>query len=461
MNFNNTLPVMLATLALSLSACSKTTFSTQKAEKLSGTSVFGDEANGNIPQGDDANGNINQPNGGGDAYGGIGQPNGPGGPANGNIGQPNGSGGPANGGLVQPTIPGMGGGTGSGNGSSNGSNMPGGMNPYIPGLPGNTGSAPLMGDTSKPAYLVTPGQSTEKVWLYCSDENVNIQGRSNFKKAYNLNEPIQLAVNGYLCSTDKVAIRALITQDTFSLDQLRALCPSVVPSHGLVRPEVYVNNRTLTYYQPNYSRLEVHWAANNNPTAGDQKDQFCDRVESPLVVHLTSNVNDPKPITLTDKARGIFFDLLGALNNYVPVRISWFTNDDYAFITLPDRDGEVKGIDQLFGSRTLGPDGRFAENGYEALAKYDDNNDGFITRDDRVFHRLRLWTDYNKNGHSEPDELRTLNSYRIQFIDLNYSTDYAETDNWGNETKMKSVIGYEDGSLDLLFDLWFAYRLSY
>ena len=65
----------------------------------------------------------------------------------------------------------------------------------------------------------------------------------------------------------------------------------------------------------------------------------------------------------------------------------------------------------------------------------------------------------NLDGRGDAHEMTSLRRANIAYIDLEYSSDYAETDRYGNETKMKSVVGYNDGSLDLIFDLWFRYNL--
>jgi hypothetical protein len=139
-------------------------------------------------------------------------------------------------------------------------------------------------------------------------------------------------------------------------------------------------------------------------------------------------------------------------------------------LALPDENGQVTSIDQLFGNSTVGPDGRFADNGYQALAKYDGTTadgyfqvaeaDGFIDSRDPVYRRLRVWVDENLDGVAQASELIPLHRERIAAIDLDYSSDYAETDVYGNQTMMKSVVRHFDGSLDLIFDLWFAYQFG-
>jgi hypothetical protein len=183
----------------------------------------------------------------------------------------------------------------------------------------------------------------------------------------------------------------------------------------------------------------------------------CDTRKSPLIISLSSQA---RGVQLTAPLDGILFDILGQRSfpfPHAPKQISWLTEEDhgYYFITLPNRQGEVQGIDELFGDNTRGPDGRYAKNGYLALAKYDDNKDGLITIEDSIFADLRLWNDSNRDGNSDPRELFTMSEKSIMVIDLDYDESYVETDIYGNQTKMKSVVKTEDGELHLMFDLWF------
>lgn len=183
----------------------------------------------------------------------------------------------------------------------------------------------------------------------------------------------------------------------------------------------------------------------------------CDTKASPLVTLLGDSNSR---IELTAPTAGVFFDILGLSSApvaHTKKRISWFLNRDnnYFFIALPNENGDVLGVDQLFGDNTLGPDGRLAANGYEALAKFDVDGDGLITAKDPVFHSLRLWNDRSLDGIAQPDELFTLTAKDVVTIDLNYDGSFQETDFYGNQTLMKSVVKTGDGKLHLLFDLWF------
>ncbi len=303
--------------------------------------------------------------------------------------------------------------------------------------------------------------------LICSDSRS--KDNMNFKRALATGGTIVLALDGKICTNNVNEIKALVEKKNITIADAQRLCPELVPPMGeWASVEIIINGES------NPSRrgvIELLYARNDDTSVpSEAADENCDKRKSPLVINIASDVNNPKPISLSSPTDGVFFDILGSVGNYVPVRISWFTNTDYRLLTLPNEDGDVLSIDELFGDNTLGPDGKYADDGYAALAKYDGKSadgvfhiaepDGYITPADGVFEHLRLWLDENFNGRAEPHELVSLASVGISYIDLNYSTDYAEEDVYGNQTKMKSVVGYTDGTLDLIFDLWFNVNLG-
>jgi hypothetical protein len=185
---------------------------------------------------------------------------------------------------------------------------------------------------------------------------------------------------------------------------------------------------------------------------------LCDEHHSPLFVDLRSEYEKTKKFSLRAPWEGVWFDILGQNADgvaHTPSQISWFTSSTMAYITLPDSQGRVLGIDQLFGDNTMGPDGNFASNGYEALAKYDSNKDGVITSEDVVFKKLRIWQDKNHDGIAQISELRSMRDSNLVAIDLHYDANFAEHDIYGNSIKYKSVAKTADGEYKLVFDIWF------
>lgn len=193
--------------------------------------------------------------------------------------------------------------------------------------------------------------------------------------------------------------------------------------------------------------------------AGDDNEN-CEDHQSPLVINMTPQGEKDRGLQLSSPERGIEFDLLGEnqVRAHEKVKISWPKNSHYMFLTLPNSNGEILGINQLFGNNTRGPDGKFASDGYAALAKHDLNMDHVIDEKDSVFDELALWSDRNRNGLAERNELYSLSQAQIKSIDLNYDASFFEEDKYGNQSRMKSVVERRNGSLNIIFDLWFIVK---
>ncbi|MCC6137797.1 MAG: hypothetical protein IT287_04145 [Bdellovibrionaceae bacterium] len=209
----------------------------------------------------------------------------------------------------------------------------------------------------------------------------------------------------------------------------------------------------------------------NNPDGESNDPKHCDQKASPLIVHVNPDGDVPMAVKLSSIASGIWFDILGRNAEpkaHTKKQISWLDSNQYMFLVKPNSKGQVSGVDEMFGDNTFGPDADFAANGFAALAKFDGMSidgktkvglaDGVINSEDPIYDKLRLWNDKNKNGVSERGELYKLRQMKVKAIDLEFDASYREQDRYGNETVYKSVIQYEDGSLDLIFDLWFNYK---
>jgi hypothetical protein len=184
---------------------------------------------------------------------------------------------------------------------------------------------------------------------------------------------------------------------------------------------------------------------------------FC---SSPLVIQLIPGQDKPEPIELTSPADGVAFDLQGwkAGRDGSAKKISWFTAESVRnnyLLALPAADGSVDGINELFGNNTAGPDGTFANDGYQALAKWDENQDGVIDARDAVFSRLRLWSDTNLNGVAEADELHTLAELGVESISLDFAKSTPTTDTYGNQFALPSSVLTTDGLRHVMYDIWF------
>jgi hypothetical protein len=199
----------------------------------------------------------------------------------------------------------------------------------------------------------------------------------------------------------------------------------------------------------------------NNPDGTSKDPKWCDTKASPLIVHINPDKDVAEYVQLSSQDKGVKFDIMGMNSEpqaHMVKKISWTNSKQYMFLVKPNAYGRVNGVDEMFGDNTFGPDKDFSANGFLALAKYDDNKDGVIDVDDAIFFKLRLWIDKNRDGIGTPNEMITLTKAKVKVIDLNYDASFRETDQYGNETVYKSVIKYTNGSLDLIFDVWFNYK---
>jgi hypothetical protein len=203
-------------------------------------------------------------------------------------------------------------------------------------------------------------------------------------------------------------------------------------------------------------------------TSSGTTSSACDSTHSPLVLDLSPTDQGESRVDLSAPLSGIMFDILGLRSfpyAHAKKLISKITNSSFMFLALPNAQGEVTGIDELFGDDTFGPDGQFAANGYAALAKYDGMDaaglarlapaKGHIDASDAVFSSLRLWSDRNGDGVSQPSELMTLQEAGVASINLDYEAGYFEEDQYGNQTRLRSYAQMADGTRRIAFDLYF------
>lgn len=232
------------------------------------------------------------------------------------------------------------------------------------------------------------------------------------------------------------------------------------------------NDVTGVVEAANYN-VSRHYILNGpNPgygTGGDGTGEgdTCDNRASPLAVQIEKK----EQLSFTEVAQGVFFDIFGFRafpSPFSKVKIGWIKEPNFMFLTRPNSQGKVNGIQELFGDNTKGPDGLYSSNGFKALAKFDGTSgdgkrlvnipDGYIDKDDAIFNELRLWKDANLDGISQDSELFSLSQFNIDFLDLNYDPHFFERDAIGNEIRYKSVAKRKNGEFLIIFDIWFYYN---
>jgi hypothetical protein len=195
--------------------------------------------------------------------------------------------------------------------------------------------------------------------------------------------------------------------------------------------------------------LPIQVWANRYSTLEGNPD-MCEQQYSPLVLDLKGD-----GISVSAPENGVAFDLNDTGEK---VMTAWPNGADDGLLCLDlDGDGMIDNGSELFGTATLLPNGQRAANGFQALAQYDQNHDGFITNQDAVWDRLRVWIDRNHNGISEPNELYRLDDFHVTSINLNFVS-MMEVDPYGNQTRERSLFDERSAGATisrLLVDIWF------
>lgn len=105
---------------------------------------------------------------------------------------------------------------------------------------------------------------------------------------------------------------------------------------------------------------------------------------------------------------------------------SWTNGKDGILVHDLNGNGLIDNQSELFGMDAHNI------NGFKKLARFDDNKDKFISKDDKIFNQLRVWVDSNSDGKSNKDELKSLGSMHIEKIGLKYTSSQS-TVNAGNK----------------------------
>lgn len=154
---------------------------------------------------------------------------------------------------------------------------------------------------------------------------------------------------------------------------------------------------------------------------------------SPIVLNLAGR-GLVKTLPPTDSQ--VRFDLDA---NGIADRTGWISGNSALLARDLNGNGRIDDGSELFGEATL-VGARTAENGYKALAALDDNKDGVVDLADKAFSELLVWKDLNRDGVSQPHELKSASALGITAFATDYKSvaaeDQLQADASGNEANL-------------------------
>ncbi len=148
------------------------------------------------------------------------------------------------------------------------------------------------------------------------------------------------------------------------------------------------------------------------------------------------------PVTFTE-APGSFAIGVSTRTQWVSAATPWLVLDD-------DASGCIESERELFGA-TAG-----AANGFEKLARLDDDANGRIDARDAAFARLALWYDRDQDRVCAPSELVSLETAGVVAIDLAYTK--GATPNGSSFEGERGAFELRDGGHGRVVDVYLAPR---
>lgn len=160
---------------------------------------------------------------------------------------------------------------------------------------------------------------------------------------------------------------------------------------------------------------------------------------SPLAIDLNSDSLQ----TTSFKTNPVLFDLDG---NGTKDKTAWLdASDGFLAIDL-NNDGSINGGAELFGGAARG-------DGFAKLARLDNNGDNKINSNDENFYKLLIWNDQNSDGLSTPQELKSLDSWGVSELSLDYYSYIAYNNgNMIGEHSFAVINGVQTYMADIYFN---------
>jgi hypothetical protein len=215
--------------------------------------------------------------------------------------------------------------------------------------------------------------------------------------------------------------------------------------------------KCTAWYKPvpltvNYCGQNLQTFTNHTPgsgTCGSDCRCYLGVQVSPLVVDFTGQGVEFSR-SLHEQVK---FDMGSGPDIYTP----WIRNpESVGFIALDrNKNGSIDSVHELFGDKTKLDDGAERDNGFLALAHYDDNKDGKIDKNDRIYNSLLIWHDTNLDGISHQYEIKTFNESKILDVKLPHIREDLFKDHNGNRSMFTGSATLDSGNSVKVFDVYF------
>lgn len=209
--------------------------------------------------------------------------------------------------------------------------------------------------------------------------------------------------------------------------------PGAVQLDPNVQPSRYLSDYYLerpSYMLPEAGLFDA--ATINGLSAQTTVNTYVD----PLLLDLSG-----QGVTMTGIEDGVLFDT----DNSGTLKRTGWAGPASGMLVIDNGSGKIDNISQMYSEYYAGAAGvngqpgqkRF-QDGFAALASEDADGNGAIDRHDPIWHKLRIWLDISHNGKVDPDELKTLDQWRITQIKVKASP--VENDNRnGNRVVARGV----------------------
>lgn len=162
-------------------------------------------------------------------------------------------------------------------------------------------------------------------------------------------------------------------------------------------------------------------------------------------------------IDLISLDNGVNFDLD---KNGFAEKTAWIGTED-GFLVL-DRNGNGKIDDggELFGDQVELSNEMISVSGFEALAEFDENDDGIIDQNDSIWNDLKVWVDSSHRGTSESSELKALSELGIESISLDTTKEENIDTTTGTMEAEYAMVTFVDGTQRKISEFWFPVNTS-